>query len=148
MYYRCGTSHREKPQRQRPIISGAWIFDHAEDFHWPLHCSGVKYTWDSPDKNTGIGCYFLLQGIFPIQGSNSGLPLCRQILYSLSHRGSQDQARILERVAISFSKGSSQPRNPTQISYISGRFFTDWAMREAPSIYTCKWVCVKLVKSE
>ena len=92
-----------------------------------------------------MGCHFLLQGIFPIQGSNSGLPLCRQILYCLSHRGSQDQARILERVAISFSMGSSQPRNPTQVSYILGRFFTNWAMREAPSIYTytCKWVCVK-----
>ena len=30
--------------------------------------------WDSPGKNTGAGCYFLLQGIFPTQGSNMGLP--------------------------------------------------------------------------
>ena len=29
--------------------------------------------WDSPGENTGVGCHFLLQGIFPIQGSNSGL---------------------------------------------------------------------------
>ena len=29
--------------------------------------------WDSPGKNTGVGCHFLLQGIFPIQGSNSCL---------------------------------------------------------------------------
>ena len=41
------------------------------------------------------------------------------------------QARILEWVAISFSKGSSQPRNRTQVSCIAGRFFTDWATREA-----------------
>ena len=41
------------------------------------------------------------------------------------------QARILEWVAISFSKGSSQPRNQTQVSCIAGRFFTDWATREA-----------------
>ena len=27
-------------------------------------------TWDSPGKNTGVGCHFLLQGIFPTQGSN------------------------------------------------------------------------------
>ena len=40
------------------------------------------------------------------------------------------QARILEWVAISFSKGSSQPRNQTQVSCIAGRFFTYWAMRE------------------
>ena len=30
--------------------------------------------WDSPVKNTGVGCHFLLQQIFPTQGSNSGLP--------------------------------------------------------------------------
>ena len=42
------------------------------------------------------------------------------------------QARMLEWVAISFSRGSSQPRNRTQVSYTAGRFFTDWATREAP----------------
>ena len=41
------------------------------------------------------------------------------------------QARILEWVAISFFRGSSWPRNPTQVSCIADRFFTDWAMREA-----------------
>ena len=40
------------------------------------------------------------------------------------------QARILVWVAISFSRGSSQPRNQTQASCIAGRFFTDWATRE------------------
>ena len=44
---------------------------------------------DSPGKNTGVDCHALLQGIFPTQGSNPGLPLCRQILYCLSHQGSQ-----------------------------------------------------------
>ena len=42
------------------------------------------------------------------------------------------QARILEWVSISFSKGFSQPRDGTEISCIAGRFFTDWARREAP----------------
>ena len=41
---------------------------------------------DSSGKNTGVGCHSLLQGIFLIQGSNSGLLQCRQILYHLSHR--------------------------------------------------------------
>ena len=36
--------------------------------------------------NTGVGCHFLLQGIFPTQGSNPGLPHCRQILYYLGHQ--------------------------------------------------------------
>ena len=42
------------------------------------------------------------------------------------------QARRLEWVAISFSRGSSWPRDQTQVSCIAGRFFTNWATREAP----------------
>ena len=61
------------------------------------------------------------RGIFPTQGSNSGLPHCRRILYHLSHQGSP---RILERVACPFSRGSSQPRDRTQVSRIAGGFFT------------------------
>ena len=41
------------------------------------------------------------------------------------------QARILEWVAFPFSRGSSQPRDQTQVSHIAGRFFTSWATREA-----------------
>ena len=41
------------------------------------------------------------------------------------------QARILEWVAFPFSRGSSQPRNRTQVSCIAGRFFTSWDTREA-----------------
>ena len=41
------------------------------------------------------------------------------------------QARILEWAAISFSRGSSQPRDRTQVSYIAGRCFILWATREA-----------------
>ena len=41
--------------------------------------------WDSPGKKTGVGCHFLLQGIFPTQKSNPGLLHCRRILYQLSH---------------------------------------------------------------
>ena len=42
------------------------------------------------------------------------------------------QARILEWVAFSFSRGSSQPRDRTRVSCIAGGFFTSWAIREAP----------------
>ena len=41
---------------------------------------------NSPGENTGVGCHALLQGIFPIQGSNPGLPHCRQIHYQLSQQ--------------------------------------------------------------
>ena len=42
--------------------------------------------WDLPGKSTGVGCHFLLQRIFPTQGSNLGLQHCRQMLYLLSHQ--------------------------------------------------------------
>ena len=41
------------------------------------------------------------------------------------------QARTLEKVAIPFSRESSQPRDQTQVSHIAGGFFTSWATREA-----------------
>ena len=46
--------------------------------------------WDSPGKNTGVGCHFLLQGIFLTQGLNSHLFSCigRQVLYHQHHLGS------------------------------------------------------------
>ena len=44
------------------------------------------------------------------------------------------QARVLEWVAISFSRGSSRPRDPTQVSRIVGRRFTVWATREALTV--------------
>ena len=44
--------------------------------------------WNSPGKNTGVCCHFLLWGIFLTQGSNLGLSHCRQIAYHLSHQGS------------------------------------------------------------
>ena len=75
--------------------------------------------WDSPGKNTGVGCHALLQGIFPTQGSNPGFPHCRQILYHLSHQG---RPWILEQVAYPFSRWCSQPRNQTSVSWIAGRF--------------------------
>ena len=50
-------------------------------------CDPMDSPWNSPGQNTGVG---ILQGIFPTQGSNSGLPHCRQILYQLSYQGSQE----------------------------------------------------------
>ena len=56
----------------------------------PMDCSPAKLLspWNSPDKNTGLDCHSLLQGISSTQRSNPGLLYCRQILYCLSHQGS------------------------------------------------------------
>ena len=50
---------------------------------WPYELQPARLLcpWDSPGKSTIVGCHFLLQGIFPTQGSNPGLLHCRQILY-------------------------------------------------------------------
>ena len=50
-----------------------------------LQPTRLLHPWDFPGKNTGVGSHFLLQGIFPTQGSNLGLLHCRQILYQLSY---------------------------------------------------------------
>ena len=68
--------------------------------------------------------YFSSPGDIP----NPGLPNCRRILYQLSHQGS---SRILVWLAYPFSSRSSQPRNRTGVSFIAGRFFTNWAISEA-----------------
>ena len=102
------------------------------DYLWPC---GLYSTWNAPGQNTGVGSLSLLEGIFPTQGTNPGLSHCRWILYQLSHKGSP---RILECITYPFSSGSSWLRNRTGVSCIAGRFFTNWAMREAPR-YRC-WV--------
>ena len=130
----------------------------VSDLSDPMDCSppGSSVHGDSPGKNTGVGCHTLLQGIFPIQGSNLGLLHYKQILYHLSHGrkvkmlvtqlcltlcdptdcgppGSSVhgilQARILEWVAVLISRGSSWPRDCTRASRIAGRFFTISAAR-------------------
>ena len=94
-----------------------------------LQPHGLYSPRGSPGQNPGVGSLSLLQGVFPTQESNPGLPHCRQILYQLSYQGSP---RILEWVAYTFSRGSSPPRNGTRVSCIAGKIFTSCATREAP----------------
>ena len=79
-----------------------------------LRPHGLYSPWNSPGQNTAVGNLSLLQGIFPTQRSNPGLPHCRWILYQLSHQGNP---RILEWVAYPFSSAS-------KVSCIAGGFFT------------------------
>ena len=64
----------------------------VSDSLWP---HGLYSPWNSPGQNTGVGSLFLLQGIFPTQGSNPGILHCRQILYQLSHRRSPESKTCL-----------------------------------------------------
>ena len=70
-------------------------------------CDPMDYRpWNSPAQNNGVGSLSLLQGIFPTQGSNPGIPHCRWSLYQLSHKGSP---RILEWAAIPSPEDLSDP---------------------------------------
>ena len=111
-----------------------------------LRPHGIYSPWNSPGQNTGMGSLSLLQGIFPTQELNPGLPHCRQVLYQLSHKGSP---RILKWVAYSCSSRSSWPRDRTRVSCVIGKFFTNRAVREAlidnkDTDYkdTERWMCI------
>ena len=110
-----------------------------------LQPRGLFSPWNFPGQNTEVGSLSLLQGIFPIQGLNPGLPHCRHNLYQLSHKGSP---RILEWVAYPFSSGSSWPRNWTQVSCIADRFFTNWAIREAQYVGFTPWYTWLVIKTK
>ena len=91
------------------------------------------HPWDSPGKNTGVGCHFLLQ-CMRVKSESEVTQSCPTLSDPMdcSLPGSSiheiSQARILEWGAISFSR-SSWPRDWTQISCLVGRRFTVWATR-------------------
>ena len=108
------------------------IFSHESESHsvvpdslWP---HGLWTPWNSLGHNTRVGSICLLQGIFPAQRLNTGLPHCRQSLYQQSHKRSP---RILEWVDYPFSNGPSLHSNQSGVSCIASGFFTNWAIREA-----------------
>ena len=73
-----------------------WVTQPCLTLCKPVDCSppGSSVYGDSPGKNTGVGCHALLQGIFPTQVSNPGLPHGRWILYYLSHQGSHNTCLV------------------------------------------------------
>ena len=128
--------------------------------------------WNFPGQNTGVGSHSLLQGssqsrdqtqvsyiaggCFTSWATREALA-CNFLQLHGQYHGIP-QARILEWVAIPFSRGSSQPRDRIQISFIEGWFFTSWATREAPGklrlqrsqtignpLCVCVCVCVLLL---
>ena len=82
----------------------------VSDSLWPhgLQPTRLLCPWDFPGKGTGVGCHFLLQGIFPTQESNPGLLHCRQILYRLSYKGRPPQR--IEKSNLSWQYGTETPQ--------------------------------------
>ena len=74
-------------------------------------------------KNTGVGSHSLLQGIFLTQGSNSGLPHCRWVLYCLSHPGASGDSVLEPLVGLDASRPSGvrgQPSEPWEGQGVGG----------------------------
>ena len=84
--------------------------------------------WDSSGKNTGVGCHFLLQ-CMKVKSESDVAQSCLTLSDPMDWSPPSSsvhgilQARILEWAAISFSRGSSRPRDQTQVSRIAGRCF-------------------------
>ena len=91
----------------------------------PTHTTGNVY----------LAQYILVSLYNKVKLLSHVLILCDPMDYNLPGFPVQSifQARVLEWVAISFSRGSSWPRDRTQVSRIAGRCFTLWATREAPT---------------
>ena len=61
-----------------------WSRSVVSDSLWSHGLAPTRALRNSPGKNSGVSCHFLLQGFFPTQGLNPGLLHCRRILYCLS----------------------------------------------------------------
>ena len=80
-----GGRSAQRWENRRLPVPVACSLSHVRLFATP-GTVGLLCPWDSPGKNTGVGCHFLLQRIFPTQGSNpcllrwqvDSLPLCHQ----------------------------------------------------------------------
>ena len=83
----CLSSYRRSWSHNNYRAIGLWKWKSLSRDPW-TQPHGLYSPLNSPGQNTGVGSLSLLQGIFPTQGSNPGLPHCGQILYKLSHKGS------------------------------------------------------------
>ena len=92
----------------------------------------------------GVGNLSLLQGIFPIQGLNPGLPHCRQVLYQLSHKGIPEFRTGVNYVSI--RKGNSENQLMTHLSatiWCSLPCFIFWNinifLKSLPPLFILQW---------
>ena len=65
-----------------------------------LYPTMLLHPWNFPSKRPGGDCHFLLQRIFLIQGSNPGLPHCREMLYHVSHQRIRNMAKYGKQVEV------------------------------------------------
>ena len=119
-----GRSPGEGNGNPHPRSRWKWSRSVVSNSLWPhgLWPARLLCPWDFPGKSTGVGCHFLLQRIFSTQGSNLGVPHCKQTLYCLSHQ-----------VVPSCSPGDPKMSDMTwQLKNNSGRSLSTW-LKTSPS---------------
>ena len=121
-----------------------WSCSVVSDSLWPHRLQPARFLcpWDFPGNSTGVDCHFLLQGIFPNQGSNPGLTHCRQTLYHLSHQGSPNNDLVCSYLKLWLGLDDLLPR---WLTHIAGRlvlavnkgpqFLSTWASPEGCSTW-------------
>ena len=84
IFLQHSNSHQEKSESEN--VSRSIVSDSLQ----PVDCKPIRLLcpWDSPSRNTGVSCHYILHGLFLAQGSNQGLLHCRSVLYYLRHQGS------------------------------------------------------------
>ena len=97
MFWHIPLSFTNQQQDKPPLRLSLCSFVKVAQSCPTLRLHGLHSSRNSPGQNTGVGSISLLQGIFPTQESNPGVPHCRQILYQLTHKGSP---RILQWVSL------------------------------------------------
>ena len=127
--------NREFPDVKAGFRKGRGIRDQITNIHWIIEKAREF------QKNI-YSCFFDFIN-YPkasdcvkwseVKVAQSCLTLCDRMDYTVH---GILQARILEWVAFLFSRGSSQPRDQTQVSCIAGRFFTRWATKEAQEFWS------------
>ena len=126
----CGTSH--------PVLGCPPPHGRPGDSSWTVTPRRHRPSIISRQTHPTLGCHS------PLPHANSCSPGVWVQCWSLSHVwlfatpwtiAHQAPLSILEWAAVSYSRGSSQPRDQTWVSYIAGRFFTLWATSEAQSFW-------------
>ena len=124
---RCGYN---MATREILVMELLWVLTTADtrSCTWDTKCIKTKYihTQMSSSKMRKIWV-----GSALVKVAQSSPTLCDPMDYTVH---AILQARILEWVAFPFSRGSSRPRNRTRVSCTAGRFFTNWAIREAQDL--------------
>ena len=137
-HHKLGDFECQYWQKQWPVLNATYVLDVEQDDVCTLSKVSKLQFSENITFITTLQAYLedhmrKTSKKSEVKVAQSCLTLCNPMDYTVH---GILQARILEWVAFPFSRGSSQPREWTQVSRIAGRFFTSWATREAQEYWS------------